>query len=465
MANQTEKGKNSNIDIITGDPKKAINKLAVPMMVSMLLIMAYNLADSIWVAGLGSDALAAIGFITPLFMILVGVGNGIGSGANSLIARAIGGKDKKLADNAAVHTVILTVILSILVPVILLPFLRDVLLLMGAGSTTNLGLQYGYIVFGLMFFFVFSGVGTAILRSEGDVNRAMYVTAATAALNIVLDPIFIYPMGMGITGAAWASVISAGISCVIMAYWIWVKKDTYLNVGRSEFKASRHILKEILIVAVPASAEQLIVSLLVMAINGMLVIVATSNAVAGYTAAMRIIQMAMIPLIGIGTAVLTVVGAAYGGRDYKKLDVAFNYSVKLGFLFSVILCIVLYIFAGNIAFVFTYTETSVGLAPMITDLIKITCFFLIGMPFGIAASMTFQGVGKGITSLILTLFRALLFELVFSYVGGFILGLGANGIYYGLVIGATIGGFVAFTWAKLFIRRLKRSSTDLYVKG
>ena len=173
MANQTEKGKNSNIDIITGDPKKAINKLAVPMMVSMLLIMAYNLADSIWVAGLGSDALAAIGFITPLFMILVGVGNGIGSGANSLIARAIGGKDKKLADNAAVHTVILTVILSILVPVILLPFLRDVLLLMGAGSTTNLGLQYGYIVFGLMFFFVFSGVGTAILRSEGDVNRAM----------------------------------------------------------------------------------------------------------------------------------------------------------------------------------------------------------------------------------------------------------------------------------------------------
>ncbi len=71
---------NENIDIITGDPKRAIRKLSVPMMISMLLIMLYNLADSIWVSGLGADALAAIGFITPLFMVLIGLGNGIGAG-------------------------------------------------------------------------------------------------------------------------------------------------------------------------------------------------------------------------------------------------------------------------------------------------------------------------------------------------------------------------------------------------
>jgi putative MATE family efflux protein len=464
MANKTERGKNSNIDIIKGDPKKAINKLAVPMMVSMLLIMAYNLADSIWVAGLGSDALAAIGFITPLFMILVGVGNGVGAGANSIIARAIGAGDKKLADNSAVHSVLITVILSILVPIILLPFLKDILLIMGAGQTTNLALQYGYVVFGLMFFFVFSGVETAILRSEGDVNRAMYATAATAILNIVLDPIFIYPMHMGIGGAAWASVISAGISCLIMSYWIWIKKDTFLNVGRSRFKLSRYILKEILIVAIPASAEQLIVSILVMIINSMLVIVATSDAVAAYTAAMRIVQMAMIPLIGIGTAVLTVVGAAYGARDYKKLDTAFDYSVKIGLICSVILCAIIFIFAGNIAFIFSYTDSSAQLSSMITSVIKITCFFLIGMPFGITASMSFQGVGKGITSLILTLLRALILELIFAFVGGFVLNLGENGIYYGLVIGATIGGFVAYGWAKIFIKHLKDESKRIYVE-
>ena len=72
------KEKNKNIEMITGDPKRAIRKLSLPMMLSMFLITMYNLADSIWVAGLGADALAAIGFITPLFMVLVGLGGGIG---------------------------------------------------------------------------------------------------------------------------------------------------------------------------------------------------------------------------------------------------------------------------------------------------------------------------------------------------------------------------------------------------
>src|SRR5574344_1248583 len=99
VSEEVEKGKNSNIDLLLGDSHVAIRKLAWPMMVSMFLIMAYNLADSIWVAGLGSEPLAAIGFITPLYMIVVGLGNGIGAGANSLIARCIGARDKEKADN------------------------------------------------------------------------------------------------------------------------------------------------------------------------------------------------------------------------------------------------------------------------------------------------------------------------------------------------------------------------------
>ena len=104
--------KNENIEIITGDPKRAIRKLSVPMMISMLLIMLYNIADSIWVSGLGPDALAAIGFITPLFMVLVGLGNGIGAGANSLIARYIGAENYPQANNAGLHAILLSVIVS-----------------------------------------------------------------------------------------------------------------------------------------------------------------------------------------------------------------------------------------------------------------------------------------------------------------------------------------------------------------
>ena len=196
--------KTDNIELIRGDPKVAIRKLSVPTMLSMLLIMMYNLADSLWVAGLGSDALAALGFISPLFFVIVGIGNGIGAGANSLIARAIGHKDKALADNAASHSIFITIIFSIVLPLILIPLLSPILTLMGAGRCVSMGVDYGNVVFLFMIVFLFASVASAILRAEGDVNRSMYAMAITAILNIIIDPIFIYVLHMGIVGAAWA---------------------------------------------------------------------------------------------------------------------------------------------------------------------------------------------------------------------------------------------------------------------
>ena len=171
--------KNKNIEVITGDPKKAIIKLAVPMMVSMLLIMMYNIADSIWVAGLGADALPAIGFITPLFMVLVGLGNGIGAGANSLIARNIGAKDFKQANNAGLHAILLSVIISVVFTVLVEIFMVPILEFMGAGDTIGYALDYSYIIFGFLFVFVYSGVVSAIFRSEGDMKRATIAIAVT----------------------------------------------------------------------------------------------------------------------------------------------------------------------------------------------------------------------------------------------------------------------------------------------
>lgn len=108
-----------NNEDITGDPKKAVKKLAYPIIISMLLIMSNNLIDSIWVAGLGPEPLAAIGFVTPLFLILVGIGTGIGAGVNSLISRYVGSKNQTKANEAAVQSVVLGIIVSIIVTVIL----------------------------------------------------------------------------------------------------------------------------------------------------------------------------------------------------------------------------------------------------------------------------------------------------------------------------------------------------------
>ena len=456
--------KSKNIEMITGDPKKAIVKLALPMMLSMLLIMLYNIADSIWVAGLGPDALAAVGFITPLFMVLIGLGNGIGAGANSLIARNIGAKNRDQANNAGLHAIVLSIIVSLVFTVLIEVFMVPILQFMGAGNTIQYAMDYSYIIFGFLFIFVFSGVASAIFRSEGDMRRATIAIAVTAVLNIILDPIFIYVLNFGISGAAWATVVSATMSCIVMSYWIWVKKDLFLDLSPKNFKYSSHIMIDTLQVAIPSTLETIVFSALAIIINSMLVLAAGTTAVAVYTASMRIVQLAMIPLIGIGTAVLTVAGVAYGAHNYKNLQTAHSYSIKIGFIVSIILGALMFIFSGQIAAVFSYTQASAGLASEIATAISVLSLFVLAIPHGIMSSMMFQGVGKGTYSLLITLLRSLILESVFAYLFCFIFGWGLPGIYGGVVFGCFLGGTIGYIWAKLFIRKFKEISIKKYEK-
>ena len=456
------KDKSKNIEMITGDPKKAIVKLALPMMLSMLLIMLYNIADSIWVAGLGADALAAIGFITPLFMVLVGLGNGIGAGANSLIARYIGANNYKQANNAALHGIVLSIIVSVIFTVLIEVLMVPILQFMGAGNTIQYALDYSYIIFGFLFIFVYSGVASAIFRSEGDMRRATIAIAVTAILNIILDPVFIYILNFGIAGAAWATVISATMSCLVMSYWIWGKRDLYLDLSWKNFNYQSYIMLDTLQVAIPSTLENIVFSALAIIINSMLVMADGTTAVAVYTASMRIVQLAMIPLIGIGTAVLTVAGVAYGAHNYKNLQTAHSYSIKLGFAVSIALGIVIYIFSPQIASMFAYTSASSTLAPEIARAISVLTLFVLAIPHGIMSSMMFQGVGKGVYSLLITLLRSLILESVFAYIFCFIFGWGVVGIYAGVIMGCFVGGTVGYIWAKLFIREFKKIAIKKY---
>ena len=454
--------KSKNIEMITGDPKKAIVKLSIPMMISMLLIMLYNIADSIWVAGLGADALAAIGFITPLFMVLVGLGNGIGAGANSMIARFIGAKNYEQANNAALHAIVLSVIVSVIFTVLIEIFMVPILQFMGAGDTIQYALDYSYIIFGFLFIFVYSGVASAIFRSEGDMRRATIAIAVTAILNIILDPVFIYVLNLGISGAAWATVISATMSCIVMSYWIWGKKDLYLDLSPKNFSYQSYIMIDTLQVAIPSTLENIVFSALAIIINSMLVLADGTTAVAVYTASMRIVQLAMIPLIGIGTAVLTVAGVAFGAHNHENLKTAHSYSIKLGFIVSIILGILIYVFSNQIATMFAYTSASATLAPQIARAISVLTLFVLAIPHGIMSSMMFQGVGKGTYSLLITLLRSLILESVFAYIFCFIFGWGVVGIYSGVILGCFVGGTVGYIWAKIFIRKFREISIRKY---
>jgi putative MATE family efflux protein len=390
-------------------------------------------------------------------MIVMGLGNGLGAGAASLISRCIGADNKKGADNAAIHSIILTMVISIVLTAVILIFLPGILVAMGAGETLDLALQYGYVVFGGLIFLIFSSVASGILRAEGDAKRPMYAMAATAILNIIIDPIFIYYLGWGVSGAAWATVLSSGVSCIFMIYWLLLKRDTYVSFSREDFKASWKVVKDILAVGLPASAESFVMSILGIVLNLVLVITGGAEAVAIYTAGWRVVMMAMIPPIGIGTAAITVSGVAYGSRKYENLTKTLHYSAKLGVGVALVTGAITYIFAPNIASIFAYSSQSAFMAPSIAAFLQVMCLFYLTVPLGITASSVFQGMGKGITSLILTVLREVVFISFFAYLFAFVLEMGSQGVWWAIVVGGGLGCIVAYLWANYYIKGLKKN--------
>ena len=445
---------NENVEMITGDPKKAINKLAWPLIASMFLIFLNNIIDSIWVAGLGPGPLAAIGYVTPLFMVLVGFGNGIGAGATSLISRYIGAEKRDDANNAAIHSAILSVVISLALTVFFLLALESLLKIMGASDVMNYAMDYGIVIFAFTAPILIPPIFGGAFRAEGDVKRATLPIALVALVNMILDPIFIYVFGWGISGAALATGVAPIVGLLMMIYWIFIKKDTYLSYNRKDFHNNFNMYKDILVVGIPASLEQLIMAALAVTVNYMLTLVSGSVAVAVYTAGWRIISLGLLPAIGVGTAAITVAGVAYGAKKYENIRTACRYSVKLGLISSIIVCVLLFVFANQVAFIFSYSEASSHLEPLIASFIQLMCLFILYVPFGASAGNVFQGLGKGTTSFILTTFREFVLVLIFAYLLGFVFHMGETGIYYGMLLGGFIGSVLAYGYIELYVDRL-----------
>lgn len=189
-------------------------------------------------------------------------------------------------------------------------------------------------------------------------------------------------------------------------------------------------------------------------INAILAIAAGTTAVAVYTAGWRLVQIGIMPAIGIGTAAITVAGVAYGERDYEKLNTTINYSTKIGFIASIIIAAIFYIFSYQLAYLFSYSSSSANLAPLISQFLQIMVLYILPVPLGVVASNVFQALGKGTHSLILTTNRSLILDVIFCAIAAFVLSAGAIGVYWGIVIGDIVGSIIAFIAIKLYVKRL-----------
>ncbi len=435
---------------LLADPKKAIIKLSLPMMVAMTLLTAYNIVDAFWVAGLGSDALAAVGFTFPLFFIIIGLANGLGTGGGAAISRMIGARDKAGADNVAVHTMLMLVVLAVVVTVPFYLLAGNFFVLLGAGSAAGLASDYARVLFLGTAAILFTNVAYAILRGEGDAKRPMYAMALGAVGNIILDPILIYTLDMGIAGAAWATVLSVLTSALLLGYWLFVSRETFVSFRLSGFTKSGAIVTDILRVGIPASLEQMTMALTTLAINGIIVFVASTDGVAVYSVGWRVIMIAITPLLAIAMAVVAVTGATYGARTYTRMETAHLYSVRLGFGIGAALAVVTYIFAPQIAAIFTMSEESAHLAPDLIGFLRVMCLFYPTVSFGMFSSSLFQGTGKGMNSLTVTILRTVVLTTVFVWVFAVTLGFGLDGVWWGVAAGNILGGMTSHLWARRY---------------
>uniref|UniRef100_UPI00262E8BF5 MATE family efflux transporter n=1 Tax=uncultured Methanofollis sp. TaxID=262500 RepID=UPI00262E8BF5 len=333
-------------------------------------------------------------------------------------------------------------------------FIEPLVLALGAGETAGYAVEYGRIIFAGTVFILFTDILYAVFTAEGNTRKTMYAAAASAVLNIVLDPILIYGAGMGIAGAAWATIISMAAVCVLLLYWFLVRKDTYISLDWERFSPDWHTVRDIFTVGIPASLEFVLMSLAAIVINGLLVRVSGPDAVAVYTGGWRIIYFALIPLIAMSIAVVSVAGAAYGARKFDRLKVAHSFAVRSGILIAFGLSFLTWFLAPFISWIFTYSAGSMHLAGGITAFLMTMCFFYPFVAPGMMAAGVFEGTGKGIFALAVEFLRNLVFIAVFTWTLAIPLGMGEVGVWWGIVAGNTLGGIVGHIWARFYIGRL-----------
>lgn len=440
---------------LLGEPKKAILSISLPMMVAMLVNSIYNIVDGFWVAGLGADALAAVGLFFPFLMVVIALGAGIGVGGSSAISRRIGANNKEGADNTVDHTIIIGIVLALVISLPMLPFLDDMFSAMTSNTNVvKMATQYGSIILGGAFILIFYNMANAILRGEGDTKRAMYAIIFGSVMNASLDPVLIYTLDLGVAGAAWSTVLSMSATSLIFIYWLFHKKDTFVDLDLRHFRPDKDILKEIFEVGIPSSLAQLSMSFSIVALNVIVIAAGGSDGVAVFTSGWRIINIGIIPLIGMAMGVTAVTGAAYGAREKEKLKISYLYAVKIGIMIEAAAFLIVLLFAPQIAYIFTYSPDSARIYGDLVTFLRITSLMFIVVPLGMLTSSMFRGVKMGVRSLIVTILRTIFFQVPFAFLFGITLGYGLIGIWAGIVLGNLTASVITFIWGKITVETI-----------
>ncbi len=434
---------------------KAVAILAIPTILAQLVTMIYNLADTYFIGLTGDPKMvAAASLAFPAFLLLTALSNLFGIGGGSLISRLLGAKSFDDTKKAAAFSFYGCLVVTAVYTALVFTFMTPLLNLLGADSDTfEFAKQY------LFWTTVVGGIPTTIsvlignlLRSEGRVALASVGMAMGGIINIILDPVFIFPLDMGVEGAAIATMIANVCSMIyFLIVYALIRKKTVISLNPKNFTFDKSISVSVVSVGIPS-----FVSLMLVCVSNAVMM----NLASGYhyiaVAAIGIVKkIDTIPLnvgLGLSQGILPIVAYNYSAGNYKRMDRVNLVARSTGIVFALLCIVAFQLFPNDI--VSFFMSDSAETVEIASKMLRILCLATPFMLTNLLMNTSFQAMGKGKQSLLLSSCRqGLLFIpclFVMRYFGGL------YGLIWTQLISDGITLVISFALYYGMLRKIKR---------
>lgn len=394
---------NKNQELFEKAPvSKAVAVMAIPTMISMLVVVIYNMADTFFI-GQTNDPMkvAAVSLATPIFMVFMALGNLFGIGGSSAISRALGEHKPEKAKHISAFCCYGSLGVGIFMAVVSILGMELILKLIGASENT---IDYArdylfFIALGAPFIMFGTAFGN-ILRGEGAARESMIGNLIGTIVNIVLDPIMILVLGWGVVGAAVATVIgNMAASLFYLGYFL--RKRSSLSINIHDFKLGENIPFSVASIGIPASLNNILMSCANMVLNQMLASYGDTP-VAAMGVATKVNMLVVLLQIGLCAGIQPLIGYNYGARNKKRLMQVFRFSGLCAVVMGTVLTLLMVVARQSIIRMFINDADVVKYGIQMIIALQLSGP-VIGIMF--LCINTIQGMGKALPSLILTICR------------------------------------------------------------
>ena len=395
---------------------KLLVRLAVPTVIAQLVNMLYNIVDRIYIghiAEIGSLALTGVGVCMPIIMIVTAFAALVASGGAPRASIALGRGDHDTAEKLLGGSFSLQIAISLLLTAVLLLFGHNFLLAFGASENT---IEYAdsYLnIYALGTLFVELTLGmNAFITAQGFATTGMLTVLIGAVCNIVLDPLFIFGLNMGVRGAALATVLSQGISCVWVVSFLMGKK-TSLRLKPQNMRIDMKLLAPCIALGLSTFIMQSTESIISVCFNSSLLKYGGDIAVGAMTILTSVMQFAMLPLQGLGQGAQPIMSYNYGAKNNDRVRKTFRLLLKVSFGYSIILWAIVMLFPQMFAMMFTSDNALLSFTSQALR-IYMASMFMFGIQ--IACQMAFNALGKAKDSIIVAVMRKFILLIPLIYI-------------------------------------------------